>query len=185
MLGGAWLLQMSMTYGQRGWNRQPLGGASRLGGAPRPLRCGDDVRLGSGAALISNCVYGWAGESVSCALGADSTSWPAYITEMVSARYRADAMSWVTYRMARPSSLRRSASRLRTPRRMETSSIDTGSSAMRTRGRTARARAIETRWRWPPDSSCGDLAANRAGGFRATRFRSSFTDVSGSRATNR
>jgi hypothetical protein len=29
------------------------------------------------------------------------------------------------------------------------------SSEISTRGRRARARAIPTRWRWPPDSSCG------------------------------
>src|SRR6202035_3198020 len=54
-------------------------------------------------------------------------------------------MSCVTYRIARCSRSRRSASRLSTPSRIETSSIDTGSSASSTRGRTASARAIATR----------------------------------------
>ena len=43
--------------------------------------------------------------------------------------------------------------------RIETSSMLVGSSASTTFGSTASARAIATRWRWPPDSSCGYLAA--------------------------
>ena len=35
------------------------------------------------------------------------------------------------------------------------SSADTASSRMTSRGRSASARAMLTRWRWPPDSSCG------------------------------
>ena len=36
-----------------------------------------------------------------------------------------------------------------------TSSAVVGSSAMRSRGRSAIAMAIPTRCRWPPESSCG------------------------------
>ena len=43
--------------------------------------------------------------------------------------------------------------------RIETSSIEVGSSARITRGSTASARAIATRWRWPPESSCGYFGA--------------------------
>src|SRR5712691_5937796 len=95
-LGGTWRLQMSMAYGHRGWNRQPLGGASRLGGAPRAASLAGSARSGSGAAESRSCVYGCAGLSVRVTLGAASTSCPAYMTTMVSARYRAEAMSWVT-----------------------------------------------------------------------------------------
>ena len=35
------------------------------------------------------------------------------------------------------------------------SSADTASSRITSRGRSASARAMLTRWRWPPDSSCG------------------------------
>ncbi len=49
------------------------------------------------------------------------------------------------------------------PSRMDTSSIDTGSSASSTRGRTASARAIATRCRCPPDSSCGYLSQESLG----------------------
>ena len=41
------------------------------------------------------------------------------------------------------------------PARTETSSIDTGSSATSSLGSSTRLAAIATRWRWPPDSSCG------------------------------
>ena len=59
--------------------------------------------------------------------------------------------------------------------RIETSSIDVGSSAMITVGSTASARAIATRWRCPPDSSCGYFAAIRSGGTRPTVSSSSCT----------
>ena len=48
------------------------------------------------------------------------------------------------------------SSRCRTPARTETSSIDTGSSARRSLGSSTRLAAIATRWRWPPESSCGN-----------------------------
>ncbi len=43
--------------------------------------------------------------------------------------------------------------------RTETSRAETGSSSRRTRGSTARARAIPTRCRWPPDISWGSRCA--------------------------
>ena len=48
--------------------------------------------------------------------------------------------------------------------RIETSSIEIGSSAITTFGSTASARAIATRWRCPPESSCGYLSAMLAAG---------------------
>ena len=59
------------------------------------------------------------------------------------------------------------------PSRIETSSIEIGSSASRTSGFAARARAMATRWRCPPDSSCGNLSMYRAAGRRFTRSSSS------------
>ena len=64
-------------------------------------------------------------------------------------------MLWVTNRMVTPvsrhtrriSSLRRS--------RVISSSAPKGSSISRIFGSLASARAIDTRWRMPPDSSCG------------------------------
>src|SRR5260221_569373 len=88
--------QIRMACGQRGWNRQPGGGVTRLGGAPRPRSDGACARSGSGAALSSSWVYGCSGWSVTVLAGPDSTIRPAYITAIVSARYLADAMSCVT-----------------------------------------------------------------------------------------
>ena len=54
--------------------------------------------------------------------------------------------------------------------RIETSSIDVGSSAIRTVGSTASARAIATRWRCPPESSCGYFAAYFSGRHEPDRL---------------
>jgi hypothetical protein len=62
-----------------------------------------------------------------------------------SLKWRAVARSCVMYSTPRPSSRWRSARRFSTPRRIDTSSIDTGSSAMSRAGREARARAMATR----------------------------------------
>ena len=64
----------------------------------------------------------------------------------------------------------RSRIRLRIPMRIETSSIEIGSSAITTLGFAASARAIATRWRCPPDSSCGYLSAIARAGTRPTRL---------------
>ena len=49
--------------------------------------------------------------------------------------------------------------RARTSARVTGSSAPNGSSISRIGGSTASARATPTRWRWPPDSSCGRRAA--------------------------
>ena len=46
---------------------------------------------------------------------------------------------------------------------IETSSAETGSSAMTIFGRTASARAKPIRWRWPPENSCGYRLIDSAG----------------------
>ena len=53
--------------------------------------------------------------------------------------------------------------------RIETSSMLIGSSARTTFGSTASARAIATLCRWPPESSCGYLAAMSSGGNEPDR----------------
>ena len=58
---------------------------------------------------------------------------------------------------------------------MFTSSAEIGSSPTTNTGSTASARAIEMRWRWPPENSCGNRAA--ASGGSPTRFSSSPTRV--------
>ena len=55
----------------------------------------------------------------------------------------------------RPSSRCRSRSRLRICAWIETSSAETGSSAMISFGLSASARATPMRCRWPPENSCG------------------------------
>ena len=52
--------------------------------------------------------------------------------------------------------------------RIDTSSIEIGSSHRITLGSTARARAIATRWRCPPESWCGYFCAISAGGISPT-----------------
>ncbi len=64
-------------------------------------------------------------------------------------------MSWETNTIARLSRSRRSISRLRICARTDTSSAEVGSSATSSPGRSASARAMATRWRWPPDSWLG------------------------------
>src|SRR5476649_2325506 len=51
----------------------------------------------------------------------------------------------------------RSIIRLRIWACTDTSSAEVGSSHTRNSGRLASARAIEMRWRWPPENSCGYL----------------------------
>ena len=48
-----------------------------------------------------------------------------------------------------------SSSTCRICERTETSSIETGSSQMIPSGSSTSVAAIATRWRWPPESSCG------------------------------
>ena len=54
------------------------------------------------------------------------------------------------------------------PARTDTSSIETGSSATMSSGRSTTARAMATRWRCPPLSSCGKRGRKDAGGRSPT-----------------
>ncbi len=58
-------------------------------------------------------------------------------------------------RYVRPNSRFRSASRLSTWASTDLSSADTASSRITSRGDSAKARAILTRWRWPPEPEWG------------------------------
>ncbi len=91
----------------------------------------------------------------SSVVGAVSTIRPAYITLIRVVRPATTPMSWVTSRVAMPSRSRRSSSTERIWAWMVTSSAVVGSSAISTRGSQARAMAIITRWRIPPESWCG------------------------------
>ena len=76
-------------------------------------------------------------------------------------------------RQVRPSSRRRSRNRLRICAWIETSSEATGSSQTSMSGCIASARAIATRWRWPPENWCGKRVATA--GSRPTRASQSAT----------
>jgi hypothetical protein len=77
---------------------------------------------------------------------------------ITSTRWPRKAASWmlcVTNRTVTPVSCQtRSSSSFRRSR-VISSSAPKGSSISRIFGSLTSARAIETRWRWPPDSSCG------------------------------
>ena len=76
-----------------------------------------------------------------------------------------------------PRCRRRSASRSRIWACTDTSSADTASSSTRTSGSGASARAIDTRWRCPPDSVAGFRPATS--GASPTRPRSRSTSACG------
>ncbi|MFI6737117.1 hypothetical protein ACIBI9_29680 [Nonomuraea sp. NPDC050451] len=72
---------------------------------------------------------------------------------------RTTARSWVMNSMPVPCSRRTSRSSSSTCAWTDTSSAATGSSQISSRGRTAMALAMATRWRSPPDSALGLRAA--------------------------
>ena len=86
-------------------------------------------------------------------MGARSTMRPAYITWTRSQNWATTPRSWVIISTDTPSSVDRSCSKARTWSWMVTSSPVVGSSAISSSGLQARAVAIITRWRMPPDSS--------------------------------
>ena len=77
----------------------------------------------------------------------------------------------MTYRNVRSRSSFSRSIRFRIPMRIETSSMLVGSSARTIRGSTASARAIATRCRCPPESSCGYLAATSSDRHEADRVQ--------------
>ena len=158
----------SMANGQRGWNRQPAGGADQARRLAAPASSGAaDVagRSGSGAEPTSSRVYGCAGV-LRDGLAVAALDHPAGVHHqrlVGEVAGRRDVVGDVEDGEV-AAGPRRSRSRLRTPSRIDTSSIDTGSSASSASGSAPSARAIATRWRWPPDSSCGNLSRYRSAG---------------------
>jgi hypothetical protein len=88
---------------------------------------------------------------------------PAYITITRSAISATAPMSCVMSTMAVPFSRCRSRSRSKICACTVTSSAVVGSSAISMSGRQARAMAIITRWRMPPESWCGYSSTRRSG----------------------
>ena len=77
------------------------------------------------------------------------------MTAIRRARISTTARSWEMNKQAKPFSCCSSWNRSSTLACTETSSAEVGSSAISSFGSNASARAIPTRCRWPPDSSCG------------------------------
>ncbi|OON30760.1 hypothetical protein BSA16_14625 [Micromonospora sp. Rc5] len=68
---------------------------------------------------------------------------------------RTTARSWLIISSAAPVVARICRSRASTSAWTETSRPEVGSSATMSRGRMSSARAMQTRWAWPPESWCG------------------------------
>ena len=90
---------------------------------------------------------------------------------MESAISMSSDRSWVMNRTAKPSRSRSPASSSRISRWVTTSRAVVGSSMITSCGSSASAMAIMTRWRMPPDSSCGYCRSRRAASLTWTRSR--------------
>ena len=148
--------------------------AGRSGSGSRPalawpgaLACAE--ASGSGAAETSSCVYGCAGDCVIVLgrAGLEHLAGVHHEEPLGEVPGRGDVVGDVEQcQVVLGRRARQAGSEMLS--RTETSSIETGSSATRTFGCTARVRAIATRWRWPPDSSCGSLSITWSAGVRCT-----------------
>ena len=103
-------------------------------------------------------VVGSAGVAATSRGGPTCTSRPSSSTQTTSARVSASIASWVTSSVTPSYDARWRASSTRRLAATPMSSPANGSSSSSSRGSVARARAIETRCAWPPDSWRG-LAA--------------------------
>ena len=131
----------------------------------------------TGKAAESARVYGCAPSAKTLSFGPCSTIRPAYITAIRLQMSTSVERSCVMKMIASPSSRWSSASSLSTWAWTITSSAVVGSSAIRSLGSHASASPIRTRWRCPPESSCGYARERRAGSptsssRSATRFGS-------------
>ena len=92
-----------------------------------------------------------------------STTWPAYMTITLSTISATTPRSWVISISAAPVRSWIALSSSRIWAWTVTSSAVVGSSAMSSLGSHESAMPIMTRWRMPPDSSCGYCLARRSG----------------------
>ena len=118
-------------------------------------------------------VYSCCGLANSASVGPSSTILPFVITQTRSAILRTMPRSWVMNSIDMPffSFSRSSSSRICAC--TVTSSAVVGSSAISSSGSLASAIAIITRWRWPPESWCGNAPSRRSGSGMPTSCRSS------------
>ncbi|OLT03951.1 hypothetical protein BJF90_24890 [Pseudonocardia sp. CNS-004] len=146
------------------------------GGGGRPGICASGGRASSaglGSDASSRAVYGCCGAAKISRTGASSTTCPPYITTTRSTSRATTPRSWVTQIVVMPSSRCSSATSPRICCWMVTSRAVVGSSAISRMGRSASAIAITTRWRMPPENSCGYARTVRAGSGMPTRSNSS------------
>ena len=100
-------------------------------------------------------VYSWMGLVRISFTGPCSTTWPAYMTVMELATSATSARSWLTNDHGEAKLV------LQLVQQVDDLLLDRhvkgggGSSAMTSLGSRVRAMAMSTRWRWPPESSCG------------------------------
>src|SRR3989454_987789 len=165
-------LQISRRYRHLGWNVHPLGTLIGLGSPPlistRPCFA---FGSGTGTALRRASVYGCIGFLITSSAFASSTMFPRYITAIRWDMYRVTDTSWEMNMNGISYCCRRFSIRFMIPARIETSSIETGSSATTNSGRSTRARAIATRCRCPPLSSCGYRYMYSSAGFSSALSR--------------
>ena len=161
----------STASGQRGGNGQP-GGNPVDGGAPRWSRTGPWAGPGGGKLDSSAWLYGCSGAVNTSRAGACSTMRPPYITATSSAISATTPMSWVIHSSVVLCSSCSSRTSAMISACTVTSSAVVGSSATSSAGRSAMAIAIITRWRMPPDSSCGYRRAVSSGRRIPTRASS-------------
>ena len=103
--GNAPSRQSGCTNGQRGWKRQPGGGAARSGGAPGIVESGSRTTSKSGTERSRPSVYGCRGSRNTVSTGPVSTTWPAYMTATRWQVCAITARSCETKTMLTPSSL--------------------------------------------------------------------------------
>ena len=155
--------QRSSAYVQRFANAQPAGAVPGIGGLPGIATSGaSSASVRRGSALSRPIVYGCDGAAKIDSAGAYSTVRPAYMTITSSARPATTPMSWVISTIAVPRSRFSSRSRSMICACTVTSSAVVGSSAIRISGSDSSAIAIITRWRMPPENSCGYMRMRRA-----------------------
>ena len=94
----------SSAYGQRGWNRHPVGGWCRSGGLPGiPVMTTRSPESG-GNEPIRPVVYGWAGRAKRADASASSMMSPAYMIAIRSENSTRSDRSCVMKSTANPSS---------------------------------------------------------------------------------
>src|SRR5205807_1736855 len=146
--------QRGITCGHRGWNMQPVGGASNDGVSPGMPRKSSFVSR-FGRLLMSNLVYGCRGSLKIPRTGPTSTSLPPYMTPTRLTNCAIRPMSCPTRMTDAPRACWTCRNVSITWRCTTTSRALVGSSAMMTLGLSRMAIAIHTRCFMPPLNSWG------------------------------